>query len=700
MSILKGRRNYLSFDGVNDYVDFGDNSDFDFGTNTFEIQIDFKINEQKIQRLVSKRVEGSETGFPQYYLTLNDNGGITFVTYSDLSSSTISSPDNIVILNKRYNLIAKRLSNGYMELVLDGNVVASNTLPVRNVTNNGSMWFGADNRDNNQFLNGNIYNVKFYENNTLISQYDFTEGTGTTLNDSVGNNDGTIVGATWGEEGEPLSAIYKGSPSYALSFDGVNNYVDLGNNLYNFNAITYEFYMNIKGFNNSFPRIISKSDLDFEISSSNNEFVFRFNSNTINIGSIDLNVMTHYAFTYDLSTLKFYKNGVLEETLSFNNSPVSNVEFYYLFNRGDFARGNYADIKDFRIWNDVRTEQEINDNKDIKLNGNENNLVLYYDFTEGSGTTLTDKVGNNNGTINGATWSSPLNEIQRVYKGDDIVYSKYIVATGGSTLTYEENGKFYKTHTFTSSGNFIVNGLGIENNKLDYLIIGGGGGARTNYSGGGGAGGYRTTLGTSGGNSISENKIDAIKQNYTILVGSGGTSGANGGNSSFYNLVSTGGGAGGGSFSGRDGQDGGSGGGGAEVGGLNGNGITGQGYNGGDGNSSYGGAGGGGGASQTGQNAPSQCGGKGGDGLVNTIRSGQPETRAGGGGGWGNNSSCGLGGTGGGGNGYVGTSSSNTRGSDGAQNTGGGSGGNSQSGTVRLNGGSGIVIIRYEVGGL
>ena len=203
---------YLSFDGVDDYVDFGDNSDFDFGTNTFEIEIDFEINEQKNQRLVSKRVEGSETGFPQYYLTLNDNGSITFVTYSDLSSSTISSADNIVNTNTRYNLIAKRLSNGYMELILDDNVVASDTLPIRNVSNNGRLWFGADNRDNIEFLNGNIYNVKFYENNTLISEYLFTEGTGNTLTDSVGNNDGTIYGATWVPEGQyNLGTIVSGN---------------------------------------------------------------------------------------------------------------------------------------------------------------------------------------------------------------------------------------------------------------------------------------------------------------------------------------------------------------------------------------------------------------------------------------------------------------------------------------------------------
>ena len=39
--------------------------------------------------------------------------------------------------------------------------------------------------------------------------------------------------------------------------------------------------------------------------------------------------------------------------------------------------------------------------------GNEAGLVGYWNFNEGSGNTVTDLSGNgNNGTINGATWST------------------------------------------------------------------------------------------------------------------------------------------------------------------------------------------------------------------------------------------------------------------------------------------------------
>lgn len=55
--------------------------------------------------------------------------------------------------------------------------------------------------------------------NGLVSLWRFEEGEGTTAHDSVGNNDGTIYGASW----------TTGMIGGALSFDGVDDYVDVGN---------------------------------------------------------------------------------------------------------------------------------------------------------------------------------------------------------------------------------------------------------------------------------------------------------------------------------------------------------------------------------------------------------------------------------------------------------------------------------------
>jgi hypothetical protein len=61
-------------------------------------------------------------------------------------------------------------------------------------------------------------------NADLVGHWSFDEGTGATLGDSVGTNNGTINGATWQATG--------GKAGGALSFDGVNDYVQIGDFAY------------------------------------------------------------------------------------------------------------------------------------------------------------------------------------------------------------------------------------------------------------------------------------------------------------------------------------------------------------------------------------------------------------------------------------------------------------------------------------
>jgi hypothetical protein len=287
----------------------------------------------------------------------------------------------------------------------------------------------------------------------------------------------------------------------------------------------------------------------------------------------------------------------------------------------------------------------------------------------------------------------------------------YTAATGGTTLDYDLDSKRYRSHTFTSDDDFIVTTVGDnidDRNKVDYLIIAGGGSGAKAYGGGGGAGGYQTSLGTSGADSSALSKVTVTAQTYGIVVGAGGaartTDGRNNGtNSTALGVTASVGGGGGGNV-GVGGQaagaDGGSGGGGTFTGdGLGGTGTALQGRNGGAGEPTFltarAAGGGGGGASEVGEDAPNfDNGGNGGDGLANLLRTGSNETRAGGGGGAiGPNStgSAGAGGSGGGGAGVKGSGTATS----GTVNTGSGGGG-TQDGTSGA-GGSGIVVIRYEI---
>jgi hypothetical protein len=298
-------------------------------------------------------------------------------------------------------------------------------------------------------------------------------------------------------------------------------------------------------------------------------------------------------------------------------------------------------------------------------------------------------------------------------------------ATGGTITEYNLTNsptKRYRSHTFTGNGTFQVTQLSNISgfNDVDYLIIAGGGGGG-GWGGGGGAGGYLTTLGATAGNVANQPKITVTTQSYSVVVGGAGnrgtdgyTQGGNGGNSSVFNVTATGGG-GGGAWTSQTGLNGGSGGGGAGTSGL-GTGISGQGRNGGaapgsDSGSPYRGHGGGGGAGALGTNgnqgSQGTTGGPGGNGLDNLLRTGSNETRAGGGGGHSPgqySSAVAAGGTGGGSAGgryYVGngsTSPSPVNAINATANTGGGGGGAwGSSGNNIGTGGSGIVVIRYEI---
>jgi len=252
---------------------------------------------------------------------------------------------------------------------------------------------------------------------------------------------------------------------------------------------------------------------------------------------------------------------------------------------------------------------------------------------------------------------------------------------------------------------------------IDFLVVSGGGSGGSArdpiMSGGGGAGGFRTSYGTSGGNSSAESKLQVSSSTlYTVTIGAGGAGvsdplgqGNNGTDSEITgaditSLTSIGGGGGGGYY--QPGLDGGSGGGGCTSNGggagiVPGSGTSSQGFAGGTGPNTYSGAvaGGGGGASQVGADgganyAPPAGAGNGGNGLANLI-TGTSTYYAGGGGGAAESlgGGYGYGGLGGGGKGGWNSALAGS----GAANTGGGGGGghiSDPSGT----GGSGIAILR------
>lgn len=297
------------------------------------------------------------------------------------------------------------------------------------------------------------------------------------------------------------------------------------------------------------------------------------------------------------------------------------------------------------------------------------------------------------------------------------------VAYGGDRVyDIDVDGTSYRVHEFMTVGSTATFTI-TRPVDVEVLIVAGGGGGGGSIGGGGGAGEFIERVGAA-------NRVALTPSGspYTITVGAGGvggsysgpTDGSDGGDSSAFGISAAGGGGGGAIY--RTGRPGGSGGGAGSVLAVAAGGAaqvsgSGLGFAGGSGSCGSCGsaaavAGGGGGAGGVGAASSGQSGGAGGPGRSTSI-TGIARSFAGGGGGGINSDSAarssgpsGAGQAGGGAGGDYGTRATDRGvtedyGQDAVPNSGSGGGGAGnpigETGRAGGNGGSGIVIVRYEI---
>jgi WD40 repeat protein len=275
--------------------------------------------------------------------------------------------------------------------------------------------------------------------------------------------------------------------STALDFDGVNDYVDIGNDSslqITGNNITLEALVYIDAFQNEVFKgsIINKEELssfgytlrvggngqiDTDLGFTSNKYML----SPANI--VIINKWYHIAMTYNGQQYKLYVDGVEIQSKSSNFTITNNQASLQIG-----ASSPYSDrcfdgkIDEVRIWNITRSQAEIQANMYTALLGTETGLVAYYNFEDGTGTTLTDKTTNsNNGTLtnmDNSDWIITDNPINPVFvinedtdlsdilpasdgDGDALTYSIVSNPTNGSvSLTDASTGAF----TYTPNANY------------------------------------------------------------------------------------------------------------------------------------------------------------------------------------------------------------------------------------------------------
>jgi len=100
---------------------------------------------------------------------------------------------------------------------------------------------------------------------------------------------------------------------------------------------------------------------------------------------VEYNQWTHLALIYSSPDVQIYKNGILSNTTSDSqggdlgtNENELRIGSYGYSNGGYWYSGQLDEV---RMWNDVRTEEEIRDNMFAMLTGTEPNLVGYWPFS-------------------------------------------------------------------------------------------------------------------------------------------------------------------------------------------------------------------------------------------------------------------------------------------------------------------------------
>jgi len=209
----------------------------------------------------------------------------------------------------------------------------------------------------------------------------------------------------------------------ALHFDGTNDRVNCGNTnatQITGNQITVEAWIKPTAFGTEYWRnnIVNKETWTPEAGymlrcGAGGKLNFTLGNGTwhelVSSSSVlSLNVWQHVAGTYDGSYMRIYKNGNIVDSMAASFGNISNANAALTI--GDYAGGGRyynGAIDEVRIWNVVRTKQQLQAAMNSELCAGQPGLKVYYRFNQGVAggnnslvTTLLDQTSNaSNGTL-------------------------------------------------------------------------------------------------------------------------------------------------------------------------------------------------------------------------------------------------------------------------------------------------------------
>lgn len=188
---------------------------------------------------------------------------------------------------------------------------------------------------------------------------------------------------------------------------------------------------------NNFGRILSKTQWELFIQNELNgkvhiQFRHLFSGDNgiwTTLGrQITVGEWTHIAVTYDADDTTndptIYINGssvsIDEANAPSGTRTTDSGSDLLIGNRAALDRAFDGFLDEARLWNDIRTTSEIQDNDEADLVGNEAGLVGLWELDDAEGFTATDQTANaNNGTLAGVFWGSDHKDWHYYMPGTD-----------------------------------------------------------------------------------------------------------------------------------------------------------------------------------------------------------------------------------------------------------------------------------------
>jgi len=418
----------LQFDGVGDHVDCGQN--VLSGDTDFTVSAWIKTTTTSQGVIIQQRDPDGYNG--EYALGVLSTGVVRIWTYKDDYKWSVASTDPIN--DGKWHHVAAVQSDNEGMLYIDGVEAGADSGGRAALDGSLNTYIGADVRDNIAYFQGLIAEVRVWNcarapeqikanmkhfltgrEPGLVGYWRLNEGVGNIAKDITGTSDGAIRQCSW------IDTIPPSTPEIgkAIQFNGEGDCVKVDSfSGFPSDAITVEMWIRssdktkkgtpfsyaVPGEDNAFL-IFDHNNLSLEVNHEQKPSGISLTDGLWHHLAVSWNSIDGVGIVHVDGRKEFSATQAKGKSIPDKGVLVLGQEQDVLGGGFDPTQAFMGEMCDVRIWNVVRTTEEVKRDMYFRLSGKEPGLVAYWQMNEKAGTTLRDitTVNTNDGTLIGCS---------------------------------------------------------------------------------------------------------------------------------------------------------------------------------------------------------------------------------------------------------------------------------------------------------